>query len=66
MEGKNGNGNGSKSWFLLASFLVAGTLGWVTGIKADIDGHSRDIQGLRVKIDFLIDEIRERWADVKI
>jgi hypothetical protein len=66
VEVKNGNGgNGSKSWLLLASFLVAGSLGWVTGVKSDIDGHSRDIQGLKVKLDFLIDEIRELRAEIK-
>jgi hypothetical protein len=45
VEVKNTNGgngaNGSKSWLLLASFLVAGTLGWVTGVKLDRDQDRR-------------------------
>jgi len=52
IEKPNDNANGSlwRSAAVLFGAIVAGVLGWMTGVKADIDAHTRDIQKLQLEV----------------
>jgi hypothetical protein len=48
------DGPGNVQWWKPAAValgaILAGALGWLTGVRADIDGHTRDIQKLQLEV----------------